>query len=104
MGVLKDGADLAKVEAKCQSNYDTGKLKVKERKKRKSARYNRGSQSFVNGSNENLELKPDDTPTKLASISAKVTQEVKDSEVMEYLLYNQNMHLWHELYLKWMVL
>jgi len=70
MGVLKDGADLANVEAKCQSNYDTGKLKVKKRKKRKSARYTTGSQSFVNGSNENLELKPDDTPTKLASISA----------------------------------
>ncbi|KAL7519219.1 hypothetical protein ACHAWX_004006 [Stephanocyclus meneghinianus] len=83
MGVLKDGADLAKVEAKCQSNYDSGKLKVKKRKKRKSAKYNTGSQA-VNGSNEDVERKPDDAPAKSAANSAKATPEVKDSEVMEY--------------------
>ena len=38
MGVLKETADLEKVRAKCQQNYDTGKLLVKKRKKRKRGR------------------------------------------------------------------
>ena len=36
MGVLKDNADLDRVRAKCQQNYDTGMLKVKKRRKRSS--------------------------------------------------------------------
>jgi predicted unusual protein kinase regulating ubiquinone biosynthesis (AarF/ABC1/UbiB family) len=75
MGVLKDGADLAKVEAKCQSNYDTGKLKVKKRKKRKSARYSAMSQP------EESEVKSKDSALKSPK---NETAEVKDSEVMEY--------------------
>lgn len=76
MGVLKDGADLAKVEAKCQSNYDTGKLKVKKRKKRKSSRYNAMSQP-----SESVEIKAKGDSLKA---SKNETAEVKDSEVMEY--------------------
>ena len=38
MGVLKDNADLEKVQAKCQQNYDTGMLKVKKRKRRKNSK------------------------------------------------------------------
>ncbi len=39
MGVLKDGANLELVQAKCQQNYDEGKLKVKKRKSRRGSRY-----------------------------------------------------------------
>lgn len=76
MGVLKDGEDLAKVEAKCQSNYDTGKLKVKKRKKRKSSRYNAMSQPT-----ESVEVKSKDESVQ---VPKNETAEVKDSEVMEY--------------------
>lgn len=76
MGVLKDGADLAKVEAKCQSNYDTGKLKVKKRKARKSSRYNSMSQPT-----QSTEVKG---TTEIMKSVANETKEVKDSEVMEY--------------------
>ena len=72
MGVLKDGADLAKVEAKCQSNYDTGKLKVKKRKARKSLRYNSMSQPETK------------SRTEIVRSVSNETKEVKDSEVMEY--------------------
>ena len=76
MGVLKDGADLEKVEAKCQSNYDTGKLKVKKRKKRKSSRYNTMSQS-----DETVENNAKENTVKS---TGNETAEVKDAEVMEY--------------------
>jgi aarF domain-containing kinase len=85
MGVLKDGADLAKVEAKCQSNYDTGKLKVKKRKRRKSARYSKASPSVVADSDsEKVEVKTETSLDKQGSNSTKTTTEVKDSEVMEF--------------------
>jgi predicted unusual protein kinase regulating ubiquinone biosynthesis (AarF/ABC1/UbiB family) len=76
MGVLKDGADLAKVEAKCQSNYDTGKLKVKKRKRRKSARYSVMAQPA-----ETVKVEAKDDSLKTPQ---NETAEVKDSEVMEY--------------------
>ncbi len=44
MGVLKDNADLRKVQAKCQQNYDTGMLKVKKQRKQSGAQYSQESQ------------------------------------------------------------
>ena len=38
MGVLKDGADLKKVQAKVQNNFDTGKISVKEAKQKQQAK------------------------------------------------------------------
>merc|ERR1711957_819105 len=35
MGVLVDGADLTKIKAKVQNNFDTGMLKVRDKKKKK---------------------------------------------------------------------
>lgn len=78
MGVLKDGADLAKVEAKCQSNYDTGKLKVKKRKQRKSSRYSVMAQPAAA---ETIKVEAKDDQLKTPQ---NETAEVKDSEVMEY--------------------
>ena len=82
MGVLKDGADLEKVQAKCQQNYDTGKLKVKKRKTRKnSAKYMSG---FNEDRNAELEARIDQSTQALAVSEGFESGEVKDAEVMEY--------------------
>ena len=78
MGVLKDNADLKKVQAKCQQNYDEGKLKVKKRKKRGSWRYTTGLFS----DNTELDARIDQAEKPSNSTTSKV--EVKDTEVMEY--------------------
>mmetsp|Transcript_57417 Transcript_57417/g.121833 ORF Transcript_57417/g.121833 Transcript_57417/m.121833 type:complete len:766 (-) Transcript_57417:81-2378(-) len=77
MGVLKDNADLGKVQAKCQQNYDTGKLKVKKRKKR--SKYS--SDSYVDGASQ-LEARIEQAE-KVSNVVVS-TPEVKDTEVMEY--------------------
>ena len=106
MGVLKDGADLKKVQAKVQNNFDTGKISVKEAKRKQQekmkARKNRtkakrkeehdkviaesnstqvnGSKSAFSEVNAEKEV-PDEAP------QPKPNKEEKppgDAEVMEY--------------------
>lgn len=79
MGVLKDNADLEKVEAKCQQNYDTGKLKVKKRKRRQGSKY----QSNVD-TDSNTELESRIEQAGKTSKTSGSTSEVNDAEVMEY--------------------
>ncbi|KAL7543055.1 hypothetical protein ACHAXR_012347 [Thalassiosira sp. AJA248-18] len=78
MGVLKDNADLEKVQAKCQQNYDTGMLKVKKRKKRKSSKY----RSTVDTDDEKLKARIEQAGKP--SNTTDSSPEVKDAEVMEY--------------------
>ncbi|KAL7554082.1 hypothetical protein ACHAWF_017446, partial [Thalassiosira exigua] len=78
MGVLKDNADLDMVQAKCQQNYDTGKLKVKKRKKRRSSKY----RSSAGADRSELDARIDQ-----ASKSSNATEsatETKDAEVMKF--------------------
>jgi hypothetical protein len=44
-GVLKDNANLHKVQAKCQKNYDMGTMQVKKQRKQSGAQYGRESQT-----------------------------------------------------------
>jgi predicted unusual protein kinase regulating ubiquinone biosynthesis (AarF/ABC1/UbiB family) len=83
MGVLKDGADLEKVQAKCQQNYDEGKLKVKKRKSRKSSRYNRKDKILAKES-EKAELDARIDSAGQSKNIKDLSEGVKDSEVMEY--------------------
>ena len=95
MGVLKDTADLRKVEAKCQQNYDTGMLLVKKRKKRSSTRYRNSSSSSSSSSKSNssmtqrydddieLEKRLDDASSSLAP-TAIGGEKVNDVEIMGY--------------------
>ena len=85
MGVLKDNADLEKVQAKCQQNYDTGKLKVKKRKKRSSSRYSRSDQqtSFADADSGALEMRLE-ASDQLLITKQSTTEDVKDAEVMGY--------------------
>lgn len=78
MGVLKDNADLKVVQAKCQQNYDTGKLKVKKRKKRKSSKY---KSTEVEDTTE-LEARIEEAGKP--SNSTESTPDVNDAEVMGY--------------------
>lgn len=86
MGVLKEDADLEKVQAKCQQNYDTGKLKVKKRKKRSSARYSRINQqtTLVERDTNGLEVRLEATEQGIISKPPKKDNNVKDAEVMGY--------------------
>ena len=92
MGVLKDDADLDKVLAKVQSNYDTGKLKVKKRKKRQSARYRRDVQQSSKEVSTTVDLELatstlDNTtsaPLEKPSNATTISPEKEDPEVMEY--------------------
>lgn len=77
MGVLKDNADLEKVQAKCQQNYDSGKLKVKKRKRNKR----RGSDADTD-STAQLEARIEQAAKP--SNRTESAPEVKDAEVMEY--------------------
>ena len=77
MGVLKDNADLEKVQAKCQQNYDTGKLKVKKRKNNKR----RSSNTDIDSAATQLEVRIEQAGR---SSNSTETAEVKDAEVMEY--------------------
>ena len=94
MGVLKDTADLRKVEAKCQQNYDTGMLLVKKRKIRSSTRYGNSSSSSSSSSKSNspmtqryddieLEKRLDDASSSLAP-TAVGGEKVNDVEIMGY--------------------
>ena len=78
MGVLKDGADLEKVQAKCQQNYDTGKLKVKKRKTRSNARYGVAGNTDPGA----LEARIDQAGQNVNA--ADSAPAVKDTEVMGY--------------------
>lgn len=78
MGVLKDNADLEKVQAKCQQNYDTGMLKVKKRKKRGSSKYS------SNEDTDTTELEARIEQAGKPSNTTESTLEVKDTEVMGY--------------------
>jgi len=84
MGVLKDTANLEMVEAKCQQNYDTGKLLVKKRKKRKSSRYTKNVQqrSHLDELEERIEARgrEEDKP---ANATTTTEVDVKDVEVLE---------------------
>ena len=79
MGVLKETADLEKVRAKCQQNYDTGKLLVKKRKKRKKDKYNRVQNK---DHEEELEARLEARMEEKPVINGPST-EVKDSEVLD---------------------
>lgn len=79
MGVLKDNADLAKVQAKCQQNYDTGMLKVKKRKTKRNSMYR------SNDAADTAELETRiDQAARAANATTESATEVKDAEVMEY--------------------
>ena len=82
MGVLKENADLEKVQAKCQQNYDTGKLKVKKRKKRISAPYRRNDIILDSDSNDALEVRLE--ASEQIQVTKTNTKDVKDAEVMGY--------------------
>lgn len=83
MGVLKENADLEKVQAKCQQNYDTGKLKVKKRKKRSSVPYRRNDILVDSDSNDALEVRLEASEQILVTEQTN-TKDVKDAEVMGY--------------------
>ncbi|KAL7466125.1 hypothetical protein ACHAXS_006425 [Conticribra weissflogii] len=87
MGVLKDNADLDKVLAKVQSNYDSGRLKVKRRKVRNSERYQKGSkQSTVRKyqpATKPVSYSPSSTKDNETNTANKSSKK-EDSEVMEY--------------------
>ena len=93
MGVLKDTADLRKVEAKCQQNYDTGMLLVKKRKIRSSTRYGNSSSSSSSSKSNSpmtqryddieLEKRFDDASSSLAP-TAVGGEKVNDVEIMGY--------------------
>jgi len=97
MGVLKDTADLRKVEAKCQQNYDTGMLLVKKRKKRSSTRYGNSSSSSSSSSSSKsnssmtqryddieLEKRLDDASSSSLAPTAVGGEKVNDVEIMGY--------------------
>lgn len=86
MGVLKEDADLEKVQAKCQQNYDTGKLKVKKRKKRSSTRYSRIDQqtTLTETDRNSLEVRLEASEQVLVSRPSNSDDDVKDAEVMGY--------------------
>ena len=81
MGVLKDSADLEMVQAKCQQNYDEGKLKVKKRKSRKSSRYNTKEKVLAKES-EKAELDARIDSAKQAKNTTDTSEGVNDLEVM----------------------
>ena len=107
MGVLRDGADLKKVQAKVQNNFDTGKISVKEAKRKQQAKMKARkaprskakrkvehvkliaeNTQVVNGSNattvadakDEISLSNETTPTKPKSGD----KPPGDAEVMEY--------------------
>jgi len=75
MGVLKDGANFAKVRAKVQDNFETGKITVK-RKKLKKAGY-----KFKDELEQEQSTVASSTTTNTTTTT---TAKVKDSEVMGY--------------------
>jgi len=104
MGVLKDGADVKKVQAKVQNNFDTGKISVKEAKRKQQAkmkaRKNRSKakrmeehntliaeSTEVNGSNTTVAAINGEKKVSNETLSTKPKKEEKppgDAEVMEY--------------------
>ena len=106
MGVLKDGADLKKVQAKVQNNFDTGKISVKEAKRKQQAkmkaRKNRSkakrkeehdkviaenNSTQVNGSNTTIAAVSGEKEVTEEASQPKPKKEEKppgDAEVMEY--------------------
>ena len=81
MGVLKDDADLEMVQAKCQQNYDEGKLKVKKRKSRKSSRYNTKEKALAKESDK-AELDARIDLAGQAKNTTDTSEGVNDLEVM----------------------
>lgn len=84
MGVLKDNADLEKVQAKCQQNYDTGMLKVKKRKRRKNSKYTRSSAVTADTSEARIELEARIDEAGTPSNSTESDTEVNDAEIMGF--------------------
>ncbi|KAL7456351.1 hypothetical protein ACHAWC_007875, partial [Mediolabrus comicus] len=84
MGVLKDDADLEKVQAKCQQNYDEGKLKVKKRKTRKGSKYMRKVNKFADVESEKAQLDARIESAGQAKNTTETSEQVRDAEVMEY--------------------
>ncbi len=88
MGVLKDNADLRKVQAKCQQNYDAGLLRVKKRRKRGGARYGGREESRTEAPGEtgDLEARLDASSEKLLGGTATrpPAEDVDDAEIMGY--------------------
>jgi hypothetical protein len=91
MGVLKDTADLQKVEAKCQQNYDTGMLLVKKRKKRSGTRYGSSSSGSSSKSNSSMNERYDielekrlDDASSLTPTAVGSGEKVNDVEIMGY--------------------
>jgi len=89
MGVLADGADLEKIKRKVANNFETGKLKVKKRKKTKN-----GSSSSLSNSKtvtDRIEIGDNTTLGVRSSLtnstsSTKINNEgkINDMEVMSY--------------------
>ena len=84
MGVLKDNADLEKVQAKCQQNYDTGMLKVKKRKRRKNSKYTSSSAVTADTSEARIELEARIDEAGTPSNSTGSDTEVNDAEIMGF--------------------
>ena len=89
MGVLADGADLEKIKRKVANNFETGKLKVKKRKKTK----NGSSSSLSNSKTVTDRIKIGDNTTlgvrsslTNSTSSTKINNEgkINDMEVMSY--------------------
>lgn len=82
MGVLKDGADLELVQAKCQQNYDEGKLKVKKRKRRRGSRYAKKEEEALAKEVEKAELDARIDLAEQAKNTTGTSEGVNDLEVM----------------------
>jgi predicted unusual protein kinase regulating ubiquinone biosynthesis (AarF/ABC1/UbiB family) len=92
MGVLKDNADLDKVRAKCQQNYDTGMLKVKKRRKRSNGGARSGGREESRTETDetvDLEGRLDEASMKLLLDETTAqppppAEDVNDAEIMGY--------------------
>lgn len=81
MGVLSDDADLDKVRKKVANNFETGKIKVKQRKKRISSDSNNENES----TQEQESVKEEITLSSTNSTSAKTENgDINDAEIMSF--------------------
>jgi predicted unusual protein kinase regulating ubiquinone biosynthesis (AarF/ABC1/UbiB family) len=98
MGVLADNADLEKVRRKVNDNFQTGKIKVKERKERKKSR-ERNTDIYIYDDNRivvqdkadieenSISVTSSTTPTTSASLDKttdNTKEDLNDAEIMSY--------------------
>jgi len=90
MGVLVDGADLTKIKAKVQNNFDTGMLKVKDKKKKKMVQddtktsdHSTTPDAFPSSSSSSNQTTVAASATTTA-ITTEGQEQVKNKEIMSY--------------------